>query len=899
MSKLVAITAMCTALSVTPADFQLPKEPFQIELSVSTEDLIPPQVPAPDIPPDTAVSNKPQIPASSITTNVVPNNSFEEASQWDFPAGSARVSKGRTGEYSAQLINAGNGTNSPNINIVQKSITGIVGGQEYKLTAWVSGENVTGEKLANGKQDPGAAPLFVVKWKDAEDKIVAKELYNWAPLGTYSWRELTTYAQAPESAVSADVTLRSWYKCLSGTTYWDDISITSVSYPTIVSIYEAEDAAIKGGSIESEESDYSGDGYVDITDTSATLDWEVVAGEAKYTLAIRYAWEGAPKKTELIVNGKSVGSVVPSMTGRRGSWATATWNAPLKAGKNSIQLKIAAGAGPKVKPQVDRLEIRSLSVVAVQPTEPVVSPPEVVPTPEVIPPLPVEPEVNVTNLESLNKVRFVGTGGDNNADGLTHKTRWATVAKAKGLPTGTDVYILAGTELLYTQWSINWSGTENDRAVIGCYYIKNNEPVTCAEAQQKPLFSGTYASSCRPEGFPMGNPNLASTCPINTKEAIPKGRFSGIIEVNNQQYFTIQDLDITDSSGAGIAIFENDSTPSKGIIQRNRIYQTYGRGFTLMGGAEGSRLIFRHNHVELTSLAVADARTKAGSACVVLESDGKTTNVLFEGNTIINCGGEGISSLRSNYNIFRGNTISQSRHTNMYADNSSYSVYEHNTTVGGGFGGIQKTGGAGPLTVRVEPYNKNTHNSMGNVMRNNLSLNAKRAFTVQVAVDSWLNCNPCNNPADMGFKSGIIAFGNTTVLSPVFSDSHLNTNNLTYEDKVNMDQVRFHNNLFIGPAKCAVENDLPKDKYSVGNNLYTQSTGGVCVSNNDKTNVKVTDNRTSEKMELSTELNPLDASKYPQVEDFSICKLSPAEWSKPLAVDYYCNPRTNYAGAIN
>ncbi len=298
--------------------------------------------------------------------NIVPDPSFERGTaNWQLGdyASSIVSAPTRTGSKALKLINDFDGSVAPSHNAGQYRINGIVGGREYVYKVWVRGNNVTGIGA-------GGKPLVVVRWRNAAQQKIREEMYNWAPYGTYNWREMKLHMQAPSAATGVDVSFRSWWDCTGGQTYWDDVSLAPRDFGSrgsMLATYQAENANIRsGGSIRSTEPDYTGSGYFDVSSDGAILQWNNVSGGGNRILAARYTWEGNVRYLELFVNGVSRGRKTPVMTGRRSSWASELWNVNLPAGSNTVRLKIGqAGHELAAQPMIDRLEVFSTGGVII------------------------------------------------------------------------------------------------------------------------------------------------------------------------------------------------------------------------------------------------------------------------------------------------------------------------------------------------------------------------------------------------------------------------------------------------------------------------------------------------------------------------------------------------------
>ena len=261
----------------------------------------------------------------------------------------------RTGSKSLKLINDGA---QKNHNAGQFGTGGVQAGTEYVYSVYVKGSNVRGE-------GSGGKPLAVLRWLDSSGNKLAKEMYMWAPYGTYGWTPMKIYIEAPPKAAKVDLSFRSWYGCLSGTSNWDDISLAPRNFSyrgSRTGTYQAENANSKsGGLIKSAEENYTGSGYFHATTGGAYLEWNNVSGGStggSRILSFRYANEGNMKNWEVFVNGKSQGTAKPMGTGKVNSWATFDWNVTLKAGNNTVRVKIATvPTGDPGRPNIDRLDV--------------------------------------------------------------------------------------------------------------------------------------------------------------------------------------------------------------------------------------------------------------------------------------------------------------------------------------------------------------------------------------------------------------------------------------------------------------------------------------------------------------------------------------------------------------
>jgi hypothetical protein len=124
--------------------------------------------------------------------------------------------------------------------------------------------------------------------------------------------------------------------------------------------YEAENAAISGGVVESNHPGFSGIGFVNGDNVIGSgVTWTVTMAQAgSTTVSFRYAngqasGQNLPRPMNLLLNGTAAGSVNFQPTGDWAVWQTASVTLPLAAGANTIQLTATTANGG---PNLDFLE---------------------------------------------------------------------------------------------------------------------------------------------------------------------------------------------------------------------------------------------------------------------------------------------------------------------------------------------------------------------------------------------------------------------------------------------------------------------------------------------------------------------------------------------------------------
>lgn len=143
-----------------------------------------------------------------------------------------------------------------------------------------------------------------------------------------------------------------------GTDGGESIDSAADSAPLTVTTYQAEDAKIYHGKVSTEWAGFTGAGYVDyVNETASYIDFSVSATTAG-TSAVVFRYANGSTQDRILnisVNGKTAQSGVkfPS-TGTWKSWATRSITLSLSAGTNTIRAKSATSSGG---PNLDCIEV--------------------------------------------------------------------------------------------------------------------------------------------------------------------------------------------------------------------------------------------------------------------------------------------------------------------------------------------------------------------------------------------------------------------------------------------------------------------------------------------------------------------------------------------------------------
>jgi polygalacturonase len=121
--------------------------------------------------------------------------------------------------------------------------------------------------------------------------------------------------------------------------------------------YQAEDAVISQGAVESNHAGFTGTGFVNLDNVvGSSLEWTVTSTTARTaTLTIRFAnGTTTNRPMDVTVNGAAAGSVAFNGTGAWTTWQTRTFSANLIAGTNTVKVTSTTANGG---PNLDYLEV--------------------------------------------------------------------------------------------------------------------------------------------------------------------------------------------------------------------------------------------------------------------------------------------------------------------------------------------------------------------------------------------------------------------------------------------------------------------------------------------------------------------------------------------------------------
>lgn len=512
-----------------------------------------------------------------------------------------------------------------------------------------------------------------------------------------------------------------------------------------------------------------------------------------------------------------------------------------------------------------------------------------------------------------NSGTFVGcgVGASDSNNGTSHAQRLASLPT--GLAVGANVYLETDCVWEDTKWAVNWSGTSGDRVEINTYCVDtsdSNKPKAWTSGGTgcgaKAEINGTYeidAGGCAADGYGADCEYALSG---TNSSAVPTSQYQGLLEVT-APYVTIENVAIHDSAGDGLYIKENVSGQSHFIGRGIEIDGTLKRAVHVGNAVAGGNAFFDDITMTMISLQIPHGLGGTWSGCVSFDSSNATINsgIVMQNSSLVNCGGEGYSTLRIGNVVFRDNYGANFNRVAMFPDASQNVVYERMHIVLADFPGTSATEA---FVTAVECYGPSgTFDSTGHVLRDSLitGVDSDSNF-IRVAIEGNGGCpepwrSQGYDPRTEGFVVGVEVYGNT-----VLAESGATMFACTVCPS---DTMIFKNNYFAGssstfnvPTAAVFDynywDSAPSDADAQGaNDVY----GGGGLSNNsawDADNPSSLSDANlppgSSALNAGTPLTAplLDISNYANFNDFSDgCILTEAQWEQTSYADVNCTAR--------
>lgn len=396
--------------------------------------------------------------------------------------------------------------------------------------------------------------------------------------------------------------------------------------------------------------------------------------------------------------------------------------------------------------------------------------------------------------------RYIGTGGSDLADGLTHANRWLTLAKVTGsLPAGTNVGLLSSSSFSQQSLDVSHTSTSKDRAIIGSYKLNGSSvPIWTYDGVYG---SGTTDTKATIVGHLTVNCMQNYTCDYRQAAMTSAGlssNYDSYIRIHGTaDYTTIQN--IRSEYTGGIALyasgssgdpvtnlivdgFDSDGSQNSSVLFEHTQDSVYRNGY-----------IDRHNMCPLQQRASGTSQIQPSTDCYNGTWGGGFTSAhstvgrnLIENNVVVRGFGEAIDILGTKLHIVRGNVTSDSLTVSVYLDATETSVAENNMVIAGNkFTSDTALSSWGTGVSMISSYKEDFWGTggyvpRGNVIRNNLCVGSTRC--VNVGLESA--------QAAAGRELNTIVSGNTSIDENTYWITHLSYSNVT--------KAQMHNNVSWG-----------------------------------------------------------------------------------------------------
>lgn len=376
--------------------------------------------------------------------------------------------------------------------------------------------------------------------------------------------------------------------------------------------------------------------------------------------------------------------------------------------------------------------------------------------------------------------RYIGTGGSDASDGLTHATRWLTLSKVTGaLPTGTNVGLFSSTTFTNQELLVSYAGTAGDRNIIGTYKLNgssvpiwiNDGTFGTGSTDTKAIMSGGLTAGC----LSAGSCAYANTFPIDTYDY----EYNAPLQVfHTADYTTLLNIDIRLFRYRTLIVGDSYSNTLYGVIVDGvDVHDGGDNPYWVGNNGAVVRNMSLYNLNTCKQQRNMSGSTGSTAACTYGGWPGglqiiSSEQVLVEWNFVRDIFGEGINSYQdSNYVVIRNNTVGDVHSVGIYVDQSAHTVIEGNIIVFDEDGqvGTANAGGSfrGGIWVDYEHFGGalGSGDIRDQVIRNNLVVNAGRAIYLgmwaeTIAADSGL----------AKLQSGYV-YGNTVVGSTSYDHS--------------------------------------------------------------------------------------------------------------------------------
>lgn len=248
---------------------------------------------------------------------------------------------------------------------------------------------------------------------------------------------------------------------------------------------------------------------------------------------------------------------------------------------------------------------------------------------------------------------YVRNGGNDNADGKSHSTAWATINKVNGhaFSTGDSVLFHEGHVFTDTPLTVDWGGTSSQRAVIGAYHVQDGTEKR-GLVNERPRFDG--------------------------EDQRPSSRYGHLLEVTGD-HVRVENLAVVNSEGRGVVFDEANFGQIANVYTSN----TYDSGIRFIASNDA---VIEGNYITDAARSWPEDGQTLGSnvrwASAIVVHDGSYRAVIKR-NVVWNVFGEGINAHHDAADVLiEDNFVFGARAIGIYADASPRPTIRRNIVVG-------------------------------------------------------------------------------------------------------------------------------------------------------------------------------------------------------------------------
>jgi len=239
---------------------------------------------------------------------------------------------------------------------------------------------------------------------------------------------------------------------------------------------------------------------------------------------------------------------------------------------------------------------------------------------------------------------YVRADGNDNGDGRSHATAWATLGKVSKQSLATsDIVLFHEGDTFSGTLTVKWAGTSSQLAMVGAYYLKNGV-ATRGYATSRPVIDG-------------GN-------------TLPSDHYDALLRVR-ANWVRVENIKVINSRGRGIDVADSQSSAVVGCS----VDGAYNSGIQFLRSTSPRA---EQNRVTHTGKGIKEGAPWGGGIEVQA-----TTGAILQGNTVTEVYGEGINANGgADGTVIEGNYVYGARAVGIYADASPNTTIRRNVVVG-------------------------------------------------------------------------------------------------------------------------------------------------------------------------------------------------------------------------